>query len=129
MYLDPDCVRDILLTIEGCDAGEHVTTRTLREKLQNYTLEQIEYTCMILGDGGLLELTQLPMPGRSLSGIKSIERLTYKGHEFLANIRNQNIWTGVKGVASKIGSKSLDALVQIASNVVTELIKAQFGLR
>lgn len=35
---------------------------------------------------------------------------------------------GVKSIAGKVGSKSLDALVEIASNVITELIKAQFGL-
>mgnify|MGYP002958432843 FL=1 len=54
--------------------------------------------------------------------------MTYAGHQFLANIRSDNIWKGTKAIASKIGSSSLDAITQIASNVITELIKAQFGL-
>ena len=57
-----------------------------------------------------------------------IRDLTPKGHEFLANIREPKIWNGIKMVSAKIGSASLDALTQIASNVVTELIKTQFGI-
>jgi len=38
------------------------------------------------------------------------------------------VWNGVKSVAGKVGATSLSALTQIATNVVTELIKAQFGL-
>ena len=54
--------------------------------------------------------------------------LTPKGHEFLANIREDTIWNNVKTVSSKVGSKSLNAISQIASAVVTEIIKSQLGL-
>ena len=54
--------------------------------------------------------------------------LSPAGHEFLANIRKDTVWNGVKSVAGKVGATSLSALTQIAANVVTELVKAQFGL-
>lgn len=54
--------------------------------------------------------------------------LTPKGHDFLSNIRENKIWNGVKIIAGKVGSSSLDALIQISTNVITELIKAQFGI-
>lgn len=58
----------------------------------------------------------------------SASDLTPQGHEFLNNIRENNVWTGVKNVAAKVGTTSLSALVQISSGVITQLIKAQFGL-
>ena len=61
-------------------------------------------------------------------GIKCVTGLTYKGHEFLENIRDYKIWTDIKSVAAKIGAKSRDAVFQIASNVVASLIKGHFGL-
>lgn len=57
-----------------------------------------------------------------------IDDLAPAGHQFLANVRQDNIWNNTKTIAGKVGSKSLDALIQISSNVITELIKAQFCL-
>ena len=55
-----------------------------------------------------------------------IAKLTPKGHDFLENIRDNKVWAGVKSVSTKIGSKSLEAVIQIASNVISGLIKSQF---
>lgn len=129
MTFELDCVRDVLLAVEALEFNQHLHTGTLHEQLSQYSEEQLAYTCLILKDGGYLDIeTVSPMAGSMMPGIKSINHLTYKGHEFLANIRDNKIWTDVKGVAAKVGSKSLDAVVQIASNVVAALIKAPFGL-
>lgn len=129
MTLELDCVRDVLLAVEALEFNQHLHIGTLHEQLSQYSEEQLTYTCLILKDGSYLDIETIsPMAGSIMPGIKSINHLTYKGHEFLANIRDSKIWTGIKGVAGKVGSKSLDAVVQIASNVITALIKAQFGL-
>lgn len=57
-----------------------------------------------------------------------IQDLTPKGHEFLENIRDNKIWSGVKDVAAKVGSKSLDSVSLIASNIITQLIRAYFHI-
>lgn len=57
-----------------------------------------------------------------------IEDLSPGGHQFLANVRQDNIWNSTKEIASKVGSKSLDTLIQISSSVITELVRAQLGL-
>lgn len=57
-----------------------------------------------------------------------VQDLTPTGHKFIENIRQDTIWNNTKSIAAKVGSKSLDAIMQIASNVITELIKSQFGL-
>ena len=58
-----------------------------------------------------------------------IDDLTVKGHEFVNGIRDEKLWNKTKSIAAKIGAKSLDVFVQIASNVITELIKAELGIR
>lgn len=50
-----------------------------------------------------------------------------KAHEFLANIRKDTIWQKTKDTASKIGASSLSVLCQIASSVVSEIVKLQFS--
>ncbi|MBS6283704.1 MAG: DUF2513 domain-containing protein [Oscillospiraceae bacterium] len=128
MVLNPDCVRDILLEVESLGFDECLTINLLHERLPVYSSDQLEYTCLMLEDGGFLELITIETLGRNLPGVKLIQCLTYKGHEFLANVHKDDIWAGVKSVSSKIGSASLSALTQIASNVISEIIKAQFGL-
>lgn len=128
MKLNPDCVRDILLTVEEHSDYHHVTEYKSEihsfPRFRKYTYEEIlyhirqcEYSSLILGvhyyDGGKHV---------------DIEDLSPDGHNFLANVRQDTIWNNTKSIAAKIGTKSLDALVQISSNVITELIKAQFGL-
>ena len=128
MRLEPDCVRNILLAIESLDFGRTVTIRALSEMLPQHPCDQLEYTCLKLAEGDLIQVSDIQMPGRPVPSIKSIDGLTYKGHEFLSNIRSDNIWSGVKSVGAKIGISSVSGLTQIASSVVAALIKAHFGL-
>lgn len=128
MRLNPDCVRDVLLTVEDAGLDEHISPATLHRSLPQYSEEEIEYTCLMLGDGGYLTVMTVDLPMQSVPGVKSVSSLTYAGHEFAANIRKDTVWAGIKNVATKIGTTSLPGLTQIAANVVTELIKAHFGL-
>lgn len=128
MRLEPDCVRNILLAIESLDFGRTVTIRALSEMLPQHPSDQLEYTCLKLAEGDLIQVSDIQMPGRPVPSIKSIDGLTYKGHEFLSNIRSDNIWSGVKSVGAKIGVSSISGMTQIASSVVAALIKAHFGL-
>jgi len=54
--------------------------------------------------------------------------LTPRGHEFMENIRNDKMWNNTKKIASKIGSRSLTSLENIASQIVVQLIKQQMNL-
>ena len=123
MTLNPDCVRDVLLTIEKQNFGEHLKINQLCEFLSEYSLEEISYTCLKLNEGNLLEIltttyTRQPMPGISL-----IKDITYQGHEFLSNIRPATVWEKTKNIAEKVGSHSIDILSKISVGVLTELIK------
>lgn len=128
MRLNSDCVRDILLTVETeCDFHNVINYRkeeNTLERLSKYSHEEIIYHIK------QCELSKLILGVTYCDGGTSIfiSDLSPEGHKFLANIREDTVWNGVKSVAKKVGSTSLSALTQIASNVVTELIKAQFKI-
>lgn len=125
MRLNPDCIRDILLAVENrCSINQGIRLPDASfTELGRYTDEEIKYHIRQCDLSGFLYQAKSDLVGKY-----SIRDLTPAGHEFLANIRKDTVWSGVKSIAGKVGSTSLNAIVQIASNVVTELIKVQFNL-
>lgn len=128
MKLDPDCVRDILLAVEeatdATSSFEYERSDPVPKRLKNYDHNTIQYHFQQCDMAGLIVGFKRYDAGEHIT----INDLSPEGHKFIANIREDNIWNGIKNIALKVGSKSLDAIIQIASNVITELIKAQFGL-
>ena len=94
-----------------------------QELLADFDNDELIYHVNYCVEAGLLKKSDLSR-GEQIF----ISDLTPKGHEFLNNIREPKIWTGVKGVAAKIGAKSLSAVAQIAANAIKEIIKAQFAI-
>ena len=128
MKLNPDCIRDILLTVEEHSDFMHATEykygNPAFSRLNSYSSEEVAYHIMQCEKSQLIYDVHFYDCGESAD----IRDLAPKGHEFLANIRENKIWSGIKAISAKIGSSSLDVLTQVASNVVTELVKAQFGI-
>ena len=127
MKLNSDCIRDILLMVEDKSGfnryAEYLKTKCTDERLSKYQHDEIMY-----------HISQCEQ-AELITGVKFMTKdyvvisdLTPKGHGFIANIRQDNVWNGVKSIAKKVGSTSLSALISISSNVITELIKAQFGI-
>ena len=127
MKLNPDCIRDILLEIEEIPSIKHYyrfDSKSILEKFPTYTVEEIMY-----------HLRQCELHGFLLNPSHGINYeyyvvydLTPKGHEFLANIRNNNFFNKVKGIAQELGISSLKDLTQIATSCATILIKSHFNL-
>jgi hypothetical protein len=128
MKLNPDCIRDILITIESMEYGKAYALKKLCTELPQYSAEELNYHSIKLIEAGFLNADSVHVNNSFIPQISRIYDLTFAGHQFLANVRSDNIWNGVKSVGSKVGSVSLEALTQIASNVISELIKSQFGL-
>lgn len=124
MRLNPDCVRDILLTVEKeCDG------RSLIYINDDYDLSKAEFLCKYKTEEVLYHINQCNLSGfftecvLDLSGGYKIIDLSPKGHEFLADIRSKSTWGKVKSAAEKVGVGSLKALAQIASTVTAALIQ------
>lgn len=125
MKLNLDCMRDILLYMEKTDYLQSLEMSRVYAELLSYPQSEINYSLLKLEEAGFIKMSFTPYEENIL--FISLDDITYEGHQFLANIRENRIWNGVKEIAGKIGATSLDAIVQIASNVVTELIKAYFS--
>lgn len=94
----------------------HLLAKYSREEVL-YHIRQCEHSALIL------------KPLYCYGGdIVEISDLSPSGHEYLANIRSDNIWNKTKKVAGEIGATSLSAMVQISSQIITAIIKSQFGL-
>lgn len=129
MKLNPNCVRDILIAVEE-NTGYHTYLNYPSERdkcpsLENYNDDEIRYHIQQCYKSGLIEFHGK----EDLGGNIGISDLTPYGHSFLANIRSDNIWNNVKEVSSKVGSTSLSAITQIATGVVSALIKSHLGLQ
>lgn len=124
MRLNPDCIRDILLEIETIPDNKHYynfNPDSCSCNLPQYNYLEITYhlrQCDLYG--------YLYKPSFYMDNTCSVMDLTPKAHEFLANIREDTNWNKVKAIAKKVGCNSLDALMQISVNVVSELIQSHF---
>lgn len=126
MKLNQDLIRNILLTTE-----EQITYSKIliinwdkeeNQKLNllaTYTSDEIFYHLQQASKSNLIE-------AKFNEDFISVLDLTPKGHSYLENIRNDNNWAKIKSIANNLGTKSLDAMIQISSNVITELIKSHF---
>ena len=126
MKLNPDCLRDILLAAEAQPYQQPLLADELYKQLGQHSKEEIDYACLKLEEAGFLDLQVF----RFDNGIifHSINDITFAGHQFLADVREEPIWKTTKAVAKKTGASSLSAITQIACGVVSAIIQQELRL-
>lgn len=125
MKLDHDCIREILIWVEdNVQLGHPRYTDDLIDALKdNWGQNEVIYCVAQLDEAGLLDGGAI-IQGPSIS-INSINKLTWNGHEYLDNIRDDKVWKKTKDtVFSKVGSASLS----IFSSVAAKVLENQLGL-
>lgn len=124
MKLNPDCIRDILITIEdNTGFGKYMSynLNSTYDLLQKYTFDEVRYHI------DQCELSNLiTKVNKFIDGSCLVQDLSPSGHQFLADIRSDNNWNKTKSIAKTVGTSSLTAIKEIATNVIAEVIKAQF---
>lgn len=119
MKLIHDCVRDVMLDIEeNLGTNTAIMITNIHSRISKYSFEDIYYTCQKLNEAGYLEVVFY------LSGDGAVKNMTYDGHLFLDNIRDDSIWKETKSKVSKIASASLPIIQQVAA----ALIAAKLGI-
>ena len=121
MKLNHECVRDLLLTIEN-DSTSYITLSGLYNQnppLQIHSYKDVLYTTRVL-------FTSEYNQGKdhSYADEMIIDLITYEGHKFLDNIRDQISWNQTVEKVSKIGSVALPIVAQIAWDIT----KARLGV-
>lgn len=123
MRLNPDCMRDVLLIAEDhVPLNGSLSMGNLLSLLPNYSKDEIAYTCLKLNEGNLLNI--LKINSDNVTSVANISDITYEGHQFLENIRNQSTWEIVKQKLSFLGSSSVQAIMSVASQVIIEKLNS-----
>jgi hypothetical protein len=120
MKRDMELIRALMLEVELQDSNFNY------DSLQaiGYTEAQIDYHLQLLIEEKFIDGEVHHFLGTRTPNI-IIEKLTWSGHEFLDNARNESIWKeAMKTVKEKGGSVGIGILTQ----VLTSVAKQQFGL-
>lgn len=122
MKLDHDVVRNLLLKIESEADETGLSTNAqkqlaidleISESLLGYTINRVNEANLITG--------KALFASNSFYSFSPIQ-LTFKGHEYLDNIRAPKVWKQSKSVAEKIGSVSLNIMSNIASDIILKTL-------
>lgn len=122
MKLNLDCVRDILLTIEKHPIPMNLNFYNFCELLPNYSKDEILYCCKRLYEANYLNLKFISIQNCKPQ-LDEIGDLTFYGHEFLENIKNDTNWNKTKNIALKVGSFSFEVIKEISTSVISDVIK------
>lgn len=119
MRLNHDCIRDLLLGLEGnlkYDQPMKRGTFLSLSNLSEYDKNELIYTLKKMVEAGYLKV------GFYNTSDFFIEDITYSGHQFLENIRDPKIWAKTKAAASDVGGASLSVIGDIAVSFIKQSI-------
>ena len=129
MELNKDCVRDVLLSCEELlkmDEDGYMNSLSheeLEQVLPNYKTEGIIYTVVKLKEAGFLDVKVTRASGNILVDVRVYD-ITFNGHEFLNDIRDDDNWKKVKDISKSVGAFSINMIAQIAIGVIQANISA-----
>jgi hypothetical protein len=106
MKRNMDLIRMLLLIAEGSKAAQLWVKKYPEE-------ERLYHAQLLIEEGYVIGLGR-PIPGSAFINAVVIERLTWKGHDFLDATRSQEIWRKVQKKALKVGGWTVDLLLDLA---------------
>lgn len=123
MKLNQECVRQVLLFTETLPPqGTRDTNIFGSEYLADFSKDDVIYTIQKLNEAGYLnaKITY----ASDVVYWTFISSITWDGHVFLDNIRDDGVWKDTKEKCSSVASVSLPILAQIA----WETMKFKLGI-
>lgn len=124
MKLNHDCVRDLLLYVEE-NLGYNDELEVNRMHLKDYSLEELLYTSEKLAEAGYIDYYPIEIDNEY--SIILINSISYKGHQFLDTVRDNEVWTKTKRVLSILKSVSIEITSETASKVINHIIDKNFN--
>ena len=117
MVRDMDLVRALLLHVEQ-HASLYQAAR--QPNFESYTDEEVSYHLKLLHQAGLIE-------GRHLAdGSWNIQALTWRGHDFLDEARDDTVWNKAK---EKAGGTFNTLSLAVLGRLLSEVALQNLGLR
>lgn len=119
MKRDMDLIRTILLRVEALPPGSGVE----HTELGADPVVVANHMQLLQEEGYVEGLIMHPVAPPHIGA--RLERLTWKGHEFLDDARNDTVWNKAKErVGKQLGTASLEVL----KSVLASIIRSQLGL-
>ena len=114
MKRDMELVRDILFAIEE----QYTDTPIYDLQVKDYSIKSIAYHCKILYEAGLVDDYDSVYGNDELCDF-AVGSLTWEGHEFLEQIKNDTVWNKSKSV---IKDKGLPFVIDVIKDVTSTII-------
>lgn len=116
-----DLVRSLLLLIEDGETGRAAVTT-----VEGFSTDQVNYHLQIMHEAGLIEAVVSKEIRQGPPHVRPI-RLTWNGHEFLDQARDDARWTTAKSVARAAGGVGLDVLTSLLAELASVAIRRAMG--
>ena len=124
MKLNQDCIRDLLLYLEeNLKLNDYLSISNI--SLKNYSSEELLYTTDKLYEADYLKCSRKVYDNTDL--MIFVSSITYTGHQFLDNIRDDKVFAKTKSILSGFKSVSIEIISETASKVITTLINQQLN--
>ncbi len=137
MKLNPDCIREVMLTLEEelviSETSNMFRFQTMNlqrlililEKRNGYTHEDVVYSVLQLAESGYIITTaEHPLYGHfEIVELGKIVYITPKGHEFISSIQDRETWSKkISPVLKKIGGASLSVIEAVAKGFANAML-------
>lgn len=123
MKLNKECVRDLLLYLEeNLSINDFVAVENIT--LKPYSYDDLFYTASKLSEANYINCSKRSFDDETYIYISSI---TYQGHQFLDNVRDDNVWKKTKAILNPLKSISIELISETASKVIIHFINQQLG--
>lgn len=128
MRRDMDLIRALLLRLEELDAHPGATHRLSRHDeelaIEGFDKKSIGSHLEMLIDSGLI----VTADGELHNGSYVLfQRISWTGHEFIASVRDKDIWAQTRDVAKKGGIEAISAIWEIAKSVGKSELRKRTG--
>ncbi len=128
LKLNYDCIRDLLLFIEGkLQYGFYIDVDSIQ--IKNYSQQEILYSADKLYEAGYISADKrIAIGGKGIPQI-NIKSITWDGHQFLDNVRDNKVWENTKSILSNFSSVSIGIVNNVATQIISSVIETQLGLK
>lgn len=124
LKLNQDCLRDLMLELEDkLFINTHIYTDEFRtlEIFNKYSDEDVYYSLKQLIKMGLIDGATKNQAATVQPYYIDVYDIEPKGHEFLNNVRDENVWKETKKRISKFASVSIPVLQQVSTAVIQKM--------